>query len=121
MQFAVSGLGEFADQVDSGALRVLAVTAGERVPGVEAPTLREAGVDLEYTNWRGVLAPPGLSEQGRRELQDAYAALVRSPEWGEVLRRNNWQDAYLPGPEFAPFLATEGKRVGRVLAELGID
>ena len=64
--FGVSGLGEFADQVEAGELRVLAVTAGERVPGVDAPTLRESGVDLEFTNWRGIVAPPGLSPEGRR-------------------------------------------------------
>ena len=121
VRFGISGLGEFADQIDSGALRVLAVTSGERVPGLAAPTLREAGIDLEFTNWRGVLAPPGLTAGQRRELEDAYAALVRTPEWQEVLRRNNWQDAYLPGPEFGAFVRDEDARVGRVLAELGLD
>ena len=41
--FGVSGLGEYADQIAAGELRVLAVTAGERAAGVDAPTLREAG------------------------------------------------------------------------------
>ncbi|SFA60517.1 putative tricarboxylic transport membrane protein [Rhodococcoides kroppenstedtii] len=55
-----SGLGEYVDQIESGQVRVLAVSGSERVPGVDAPTLREAGIDLEFTNWRGILAPPGL-------------------------------------------------------------
>ncbi|ANY10169.1 Bug family tripartite tricarboxylate transporter substrate binding protein [Pseudonocardia sp. HH130630-07] len=118
--FAVSGLGELADQVDNGALRVLAVTGGERVPGIDAPTLRETGIDLEFTNWRGILAPPGLTPAQRGELETAWGALVRTPEWREVLRRNNWQDAYQPGPEFGAFLADEERRVAGVLAELGL-
>ena len=118
--FGVSGLGEFADQVEAGELRVLAVTAGERVPGVDAPTLRESGVDLEFTNWRGIVAPPGLSPEGREQMERAFDDLRRSPEWAEVLRTNNWQDAYQPGPEFGAFLASENDRVAGVLTELGL-
>ncbi|WP_433803750.1 Bug family tripartite tricarboxylate transporter substrate binding protein [Actinomycetospora sp. CA-084318] len=116
----VSGLGEFADQVASGDLRVLAVTAGERVPGVDAPTLREAGVDVEFTNWRGLVAPPDLSAEQRAELVAAAGALHDSPEWREVLERNDWQDAYLPGDAFGAFLAAEDERVAGVLRELGL-
>ena len=118
--FGVSGLGEFADQVASGDLRVLAVTAGRRVPGVDAPTLREAGVDLEFTNWRGVVAPPGLDEAGRAELVRAFDELHASPEWAEALELNGWQDAYLPGDRFGAFLASENDRVAGVLRELGL-
>ncbi|OLL76199.1 TctC citrate transporter [Pseudonocardia sp. Ae168_Ps1] len=118
--FGVSGLGEFADQIASGALRTLAITAGEPIPGVGAPTLREAGIDLEVTNWRGILAPPGLTPGQVGGLDDCFAAMVRTPQWQDVLRRNNWQDAYLPGPEFGTFLRSEDERVGRVLTGLGL-
>lgn len=118
--FGVSGLGEFADQVEAGELRVLAVTAGERVPGVDAPTLRESGVDLQFTNWRGIVAPPGLSPEGRERMEQAFDELRRSPEWAEVLTTNNWQDAYQPGEEFGAFLVSENDRVAGVLTELGL-
>ncbi|MBC3190595.1 tripartite tricarboxylate transporter substrate binding protein [Pseudonocardia sp. C8] len=117
--FGVSGLGEFADQVESGDLRVLAVTAGERVPGVDAPTLREAGIDVEFTNWRGVVAPPGLTPEARADLERVYAEMRGTPEWREVLETNGWQDAYLPGGEFQRFLAEEDARVERVLTSWG--
>ncbi|WP_308252168.1 tripartite tricarboxylate transporter substrate binding protein [Pseudonocardia sp. KRD291] len=118
--FGVSGLGEFADQVESGDLRVLAVTSGQRAPGVDAPTLREAGVDLDFTNWRGVVAPPGLDEAGKAELVRAFDELRSSPEWAEALKLNGWQDAYLPGDQFGAFLASENDRVAGVLRELGL-
>jgi putative tricarboxylic transport membrane protein len=118
--FGVSGLSEYADQIEAGELRVLAVTAPQRVPGVDAPTLKEAGVDVEFTNWRGLVAPPGLSDEGRAELVDAFTALRESPEWTEALERNGWQDAYLPGDDFAAFLRSENDRVAGVLRNLGL-
>jgi len=118
--FGVSGLGEYADQIDAGELRVLAVTAGEPVPGVDAPTLRQAGLDVEFTNWRGIVAPPGLSDEGRAELEQAFADLRSTPEWKDALQRNGWTDAYQPGPEFGAFLESENERVAGVLRELGL-
>ena len=35
--FGVSGAGEFADQIEAGQVRVLAVTGAERIPDVDAP------------------------------------------------------------------------------------
>jgi putative tricarboxylic transport membrane protein len=118
--FGVSGLSEYADQIEAGELRVLAVTAAQRVPGVDAPTLKEAGVNVEFANWRGVVAPPGLSDEGRAELVAAFTALRESPEWKEALERNGWQDAFLPGDEFAAFLHAENDRVAGVLRNLGL-
>ena len=118
--FGVSGLGEYADQIASGGLRVLAVTAGERAAGVDAPTLREAGVDVEFTNWRGMVAPPELEESGRAELIAAFTALHDSPEWKEALTRNGWDDAFLPADDFGAFLSSENDRVAGVLRGLGL-
>jgi len=118
--FGVSGLSEYADQIEAGELRVLAVTAAQRVPGVDAPTLKEAGVNVEFANWRGIVAPPGLSDEGRAELVAAFTALRGSPEWKEALERNGWQDAFLPGDDFAAFLHSENDRVAGVLRNLGL-
>jgi putative tricarboxylic transport membrane protein len=61
-----SGLGEFTDQIEAGQLRVLAVSGDERVEGIDAPTLKESGIDLTFTNWRGNHAPPGISDDASR-------------------------------------------------------
>ncbi|GAA3223111.1 tripartite tricarboxylate transporter substrate binding protein [Pseudonocardia petroleophila] len=118
--FGVSGLGEFAEQVAAGELRVLAVTSAERAPGLDAPTLTESGVDVEFTNWRGIVAPPGLDDAARTELIDAFTALHGTPEWDEALATNGWDDAFLVGDDFGAFLAAENDRVAGVLRELGL-
>jgi putative tricarboxylic transport membrane protein len=115
----VNGLAEFAPQIEAGTVRVLAISSAERLPGVDAPTLREQGVDVEFENWRSIVAAPGLSEEQRAKLEGAIAALVRSPEWRELLDRYRWLDRYLPGDEFARFAAAEEERVRDILAKLG--
>ncbi|CAM4172951.1 Bug family tripartite tricarboxylate transporter substrate binding protein [Streptomyces albus] len=119
VKFGVSGLGEYRDQIESGELRLLAVTGAERVEGFDAPTLKESGLDVEFTNWRGMMAPPGLSEAQRDRLIRFLAELRRSPQWRTSLRTNGWDDAWLPGGKFGRFLDREDNRVDTVLKELG--
>lgn len=118
--FGVSGIGEYRDQIEAGELRVLAVTGPQRISGIDAPTLSEAGVDVQFTNWRGVVAPPGLSEQDRARLIDLFSRLDGTPQWQEALRRNGWTDAFAPGERFGGFLRQESDRVESVLKELGL-
>jgi putative tricarboxylic transport membrane protein len=118
--FGVSGAGEFADQIEAGQVRVLAVTGAERTPDVDAPTLREAGVDMEFTNWRGIVAPPGLSDADKQTLATLIDDMHNSQEWKDALAQNNFIDAYLPPDQFATFLQQENERVANVLRELGL-
>ncbi|MFB6529142.1 Bug family tripartite tricarboxylate transporter substrate binding protein [Streptomyces sp. NPDC056399] len=118
--FGVSGVGEYLDQIKAGELRLLAVTGPKRVPGLDAPTLREAGLDTEFTNWRGIVAPPGLSDAEREKLVTLVTELHDSPQWRESLKTHGWNDAFLPGEEFGTFLAEQDRRVGSVLKELGL-
>ncbi|MFF1509367.1 Bug family tripartite tricarboxylate transporter substrate binding protein [Streptomyces sp. NPDC058326] len=118
--FGVSGVGEYLDQIKAGELRLLAVTGPKRVPGLDAPTLREAGLDTEFTNWRGIVAPPGLSDAEREKLVTLVTALHDSPQWRESLKTHGWDDAFLPGEEFGTFLDEQDRRVGSVLKELGL-
>ncbi|MEJ3654456.1 tripartite tricarboxylate transporter substrate binding protein [Actinomycetes bacterium KLBMP 9759] len=118
--FGTSGISEYRDQIEAGELRVLAVTAPQRVEGIDAPTLEESGVDMEFTNWRGVVAPPGLDADQVDELVGAFVALHGTPEWKEALERNGWTDAFLPSDQFGAFLAAENDRVAAILGELGL-
>jgi putative tricarboxylic transport membrane protein len=115
---AVSGVLESIDQVRAGSVRVLAVTGAERVPGVDAPTLREAGIDLEFANWRGLVAPPGLSDGERQRLVDLVTRMHDSAEWHSAERSNGWTDAFLTGDDFGAFLAAEDTRVRDLLVRL---
>ncbi|HZW28672.1 MAG TPA: tripartite tricarboxylate transporter substrate binding protein [Trueperaceae bacterium] len=116
----ISGYSEWAGQIESGDLRVLAVSAPEPVPGIDAPTLREQGVDLELANWRGVVAPPDLSDEARQRLVDAVDQLAQSEAWQQQLEQFGWTPAYMSGDEFVAYLAEEDARVTEVLRDIGL-
>jgi putative tricarboxylic transport membrane protein len=115
-----TGLGEYVDQIEAGQVRVLAVSGKERVEGIDAPTLTEAGIDLTFTNWRGVLAPPGISDEARQALVKTLEELHDTDAWKEALVKNGWTDAFMTGPQFEQFLTDQDNRVSSTLTELGL-
>ena len=117
---AVSGVLENIDQVRTGAARVLAVTGDRPVPGVDAPSLRQAGVALRFSNWRGLVAPPGLAAEDLRRHIDLVTRMHDSPAWRAAGAANGWTDDFITGAAFARFLTTESERVRDVLARLGV-
>jgi putative tricarboxylic transport membrane protein len=118
--FAASGVGEYLDQIQAGTIRVLAVTSEERLDNLDAPTLTEQDIDLVFTNWRGLVAPPDIDDASRDALVGALDALHESSQWRDALETNGWTDAYLTGEEYAEFVSAQDQRVRGVLSELGL-
>ena len=114
----VNGLAELAPHIESGAVRALAISSTERVPGLDVPTFREQGVDVAIENWRSLVAPPGERAE-RQRLEDIVEAMVRSAPWQATLARYRWNDRHLAGTAFARFSAAEEARVEGILARLG--
>ncbi|MBP7778158.1 MAG: tripartite tricarboxylate transporter TctB family protein [Acidobacteria bacterium] len=114
----MSGLGEFAPSISAGQLRALAISSPSRVAELDAPTLREAGVELDLANWRAVVAPPGVSDVEAAALTAQVRAAVGSAAWRDTLTRTGWTDLYLDGAPVRQFLLAEGARVNAVLARL---
>ncbi|MDR7303640.1 Bug family tripartite tricarboxylate transporter substrate binding protein [Haloactinomyces albus] len=117
---AVSSYNGFAAQLEAGEVRALAISSPERLPGIEIPTVRESGLDLDLANWRGFAAPPGLSQQQRTTLEQLVRNLVETPEWRQALQRFGWKDAFLMGSDFETFLAEEKKRLTEIIEGLGL-
>jgi putative tricarboxylic transport membrane protein len=121
LDFATSGAGEFLDQIESGELRVLGTSGAERQQTVpDAPTLHESGVDLVFTNWRGLVAPPGISDADRDAWIAALEDMHDSEGWQQALKDNGWEDAFLTGDEFSTFMEEQDARVVDTLEQLGL-
>ena len=54
-----SGYSEFAEYITAGKMKPIAVTSGTRLKGINVPTLKEQGINVEIGNWRGVYGGPG--------------------------------------------------------------
>jgi hypothetical protein len=76
-------------------------------------------VDIEFENWRSLVAPPGITPADRRRLESAVRAMVQSPTWRESLTRYRWLDRYLDGDAFARLVDAEEARVRVILKKLG--
>src|SRR5207245_7762034 len=107
---AVSGYAELAPYIAAGRIQPLAISAERRLPGVPIPTLREKGIDVTLINWRGVFAPPGITEQQRSRLAGMVDAMSRTGGWRKTLEESHWTDLYLAGPAFARFVGEETAR-----------
>jgi putative tricarboxylic transport membrane protein len=123
IQVGFSGLGEFEGQIKSGDLRVLAVSGKERISTAalkDVPTLTESDVDLVFVNWRGILAPPGISSARRDQLIDDLVEMHDSKEWKAALAKNGWIDTFRTGGDFESFLVAQDDRVSSTLTKLGL-
>ncbi|WP_262282907.1 tripartite tricarboxylate transporter substrate binding protein [Micromonospora sp. MA102] len=119
--FGASGFGEFLDQVEAGQIRVLAVTSEAPIEALkEVPTLKSAGIDLVFTNWRGIVAPPGISDADKKVWIDVLTKMHDSEEWKAELTKRGWTDAFVTGDEFGTFLTEQDKAVADVLKQLGL-
>jgi putative tricarboxylic transport membrane protein len=120
VDFGTTGVGEVIEQVNGGKLRALAVTSPERVAGLDVPTLKESGLDVDFVNWRGMAAPPGLSPEDKEKLIKFATDVHASPQWKAALKANKWTDFFQTGDEFKAFADSETKRVADVMTELGL-
>lgn len=118
--FGVTGYSEIRDQISSGAVRALAVTSAKRLPGLDAPTLKEEGIDMKFINWRGLVAPPGIDDRSRDALIKLVEDLFETKGWKKAMEANGWTPALLTGQDFAAYMKSENQRVADILGQLGL-
>jgi putative tricarboxylic transport membrane protein len=117
----IFGLSEIAPQIEAGTVRAIAVSSAERLPSLpDVPSLAESGLDVVVENWRGVVAPPGISDEEERALEDVLVRMAHTEAWRDALARRGWGDALLAGEEFEAFVRSEQERVSRVLTQIGL-
>ncbi len=116
----VSGYQEFASQIEAGQLRAIGITADEPVAGIDVPTLASQGVDVSLVNWRGVFAPPGISDDKLAKLSEMVGKMVNSQQWQDILKERGWLGLYMPHDEFAAFLKEDQATVAATLKDVGL-
>ncbi len=117
---AVSGFNDFRDQIEAGNVRALAVAAPEPLEGFDVDTFIEQGYNVDLVNWRGIVAPPGISDEDRQTLVDIVTEMVQTEQWATAVERNRWKESVVTGDEFGEFLEVEQARITGILEELGL-
>jgi len=119
-QILSTGFGEAIDMARAGEVRILAVTAPSRLPEApDTPTLRDLGYPLEFANWRGFFAAPGLPEARYADMRETIARLLQTPEFEAVRKRNGWTVLHHEGGGFYHFLEQQEQEIGELMRHLG--
>ncbi len=116
----ISGYSEFEEQIKAGRMIGLAVSGKSRIAGVNLPTLTELGVNVTESNWRGVFAPPGISDAQRSVLIDFITRVHASAAWKQELETRKWTDAFLTERPFERELARDIADKEVLMKELGL-
>lgn len=113
---AIGGVSEFVDLVTSGTLQPLGVLSEERLPGLDAPTAREQGLDVTLSNWRGLYGPPDMPQNAVEYWQNALRKMVESPTWKQIAKDRQFTTTFMIGDAFQTFLEETQADVKAALA-----
>ncbi len=116
-ELLTTGFGEAIGPHRDGQIRIIAVSSVQRIDGI--PTLKEQGADVEFANWRGFFAAPGISAERAQAYADLLKKMQETATWEDLRAKNGWQNLYLPGDQFTVFLKQQEDEIGGLMRELG--
>jgi putative tricarboxylic transport membrane protein len=104
--FTTENLAEGLGFVEGKKLRVLAITADQRLPQApDVPTLQELGYPITAGTIRGFTFTAGVPKEAVATMETAMRQVHQSSAWKEIVKRNIFQDVFLGSADFAKFLA----------------
>ena len=115
-----ASVSSWVGRLQAGEVRLIAVAAPKRMPGVLAPvpTWHEQGVNSVVSNWRGIIGPRGLAPPQVAFWEGALRKAVASAEWRQELEQLMLSDEFLVSREFRKVLDEEYAEVKALLTEL---
>jgi tripartite-type tricarboxylate transporter receptor subunit TctC len=112
-----------ADQhVKAGSVRMLAVTARERLAAFpDVPLMKEVGVEIDMGPWLGFLAPAGTPSDVVEKLNGAITASIAEPQVAEVMKKMTMVIDKMSSAEYQKFVNSEFDRWGAYIRTAGIS
>ena len=117
------GTSTAVSHIQSGALRGLAVTAGNRVDGLpDVPTFAEAGLPgVDVSLWFAVLVPNGTPAPIVKKLNADIAQVVADPDFRQALAVRGFDAVSSSPEELAQFLAKDYVKFRDLIQKLGLQ
>lgn len=118
----ISGLPNLVKRAEAKTVRILTITGPQRLGGAlaDVPTLKEQGVDVIVSGWRGALAPRNLTAAQVAYWEAVVAKLVETGEWQKELAKNFSSLTRMNAAENREFLAREYVAFHALLTDLGM-
>ncbi|MDO6588418.1 tripartite tricarboxylate transporter substrate binding protein [Salipiger sp. 1_MG-2023] len=118
---AIQWPGQFSSYMQSGELKVLAVTGAERIEALpDVPTAAEQGVDVDITMWRGLAAPAGTPDDVIAALAKAAQAATQTEQFKAATGTLGFTAAYMGPEQFGALIKQDDEFYGALLGELGM-
>lgn len=115
-----TGLSEAIGQHRAGLLRIIAITADDRLDSMpEVPTLREQAINLTFANWRGFFANKETSPLEQERFIATLQAGVASKTFTDLRMRNGWEPLFIAGNEFEAFLENQESQIRELMHTVG--
>jgi putative tricarboxylic transport membrane protein len=112
--------GEVIGQLESGDIKALCAYADERYDYPELkdiPTATEQGIDVSFAQFRGVLAPGGISDSAKAYWVEQMEAAVETDEYKTYVEDNFLQPNTAAGDEFSAYLKDNNAKLQEVIGE----
>jgi putative tricarboxylic transport membrane protein len=108
IDFIVGNPSENAGQIEAGKLRALAVCTEKRLPEMpNVPTIKEAGVDMYFSQIRGIWGPKNMPPDVVKYWEAVFSKLVKTESWKKYLKDEAVLDAYMGSGDYKKWLVKE--------------
>jgi len=111
-----------ASLLRNGQVRLIAVTAPERLPGIlkDVPTWKEQGADAVVSQWRVFIGPKGMTGGQVAYWENVMRRMMEAEEWKNEMETNFWRANLQSGAEARKFLTRDHADAKAFLTELGL-
>jgi len=114
------GPGTLASHIRAGTFRPLAHTGGQRIALFpDVPTMREAGVNMEYYLWAGVFTSANVPADILAKLQDGIAQAAKDAEFVAQMNKFGVPVQFQGPAEFARFLKEDAANISAAIQRIG--
>ncbi len=121
LDVAVQFPGQFVSFVKAGEVRMIAMTAGQRLAAFpDVPTAQEQGVDVELSMWRGLAAPAGTPPAVVMKLQEAAKKATESENFKKTLATLGANVSFLDHEAFGQLIVKDDGRLDKIMGGLGL-
>ncbi|HEX9014717.1 MAG TPA: tripartite tricarboxylate transporter substrate-binding protein [Chloroflexota bacterium] len=117
----ITTIDDITGLIESKKVRALAVSGGKRLSGVlsDVPTFKEAGVNLEWTNFRFIAGGPQMPDYAVTYWRDMAGKMVKTNTWAENMAKYRWADNFVV-QDLGKYMDEKGATIDKVAAELGL-
>lgn len=119
---AASTFGTVLPHLQAGRVRVIGVSAPQRLTGTLAsiPTWNEHGAKSQFSSWRGVAAAKDITPAQVAYWEAALAAMAHTPEWKADVEKNHRIAHYMNGRDAGKFWNAQYVELEEALTDLGL-